>query len=988
MLIVLRGGDIVPADCIPLKSSNPEGLIFLETAAIDGETNLKQVFVPPHFVDMPIEDIYSASGVLHCEYPHPKFDQFCGSIESQGVNVSISEKNLLIQGSVVRNTATVYALVCYCGVHTKLTLNQTPPKLKKSLIDHKFNIFVLVMVGVQTLICLVLAFLAGFRHSKLNDEDEGFWYLPKDDVSPAYYGFKKFFGYFTLISYIIPISCQVSLELSKFAQGLFYEQDEDMMIKSVDAKGKEVVLGMSAKSTGLNDELGMVNFVLSDKTGTLTENTMKFIKCSIGTSVFELSQLKAAVSTAHSQPVQPLRASGEADLDVETLDIAERTAKGARDSVVQFLMCMAMCNTVTIIDGVFSAQSPDEEALCDAAKACSVELKARTQKMMEVSVFGVVHKFSILAVFEFNSDRKRMSILVKDEDGNVELLSKGADNVMKELCVESPGSLDHIESFSVVGLRTLVLARRTISQDEFSVWYERYDDASNMLEGREDAMARLQDEMERDMTIIGVTAIEDKLQDGVPETIDMLLRGGIKVWVITGDKMETAINICKSCKLITNEYQCIAEDEMEKCGQRIEELRQQLDEGNLRSFTLVINARNCDWCTNDFKKDFHKLAMAAEGVVCCRVTPMQKAKITKCVKKMTHKVVLTVGDGANDVPMIVTGDVGVGIYGKEGTQAARASDFAIRKFRHLGKLVLYHGRCSLLRNEQVIKVCFYKNASFFLILLWYSFISNYTCQVVYDDYIMTFFNILFTQIQPILSGIFDRDLRWQTIRRYPECNREMLDGHRGGVKGFVCWFFYGVYQSLIFFFSFIWFIAPSDVSDGSGRSGGMIYSSVCITLYSMLSVIATLIVETKVWNRVLIFGHAISIVFIAIIYTFTCYVPGYSTYDISWNGYSYVFPSANFYLVCIISIVLSIAPLILKKFCERQFYPWFYQIAQEMESDEPLKGDYGTKREILMEGSEGLTNKIRSEAPLIPKNISKFRTSIEEEMSEGVNGSD
>ncbi|BFU20548.1 phospholipid-translocating P-type ATPase [Entamoeba histolytica HM-3:IMSS] len=994
MIIKLKQSDIVPADCIPLLSSNQDGITFIETAALDGETNLKQVLVPNYFIGKTINDINELKGTLLCEYPQPKFDQFRGSITIGNDKISINEKNLLMQGTIIRNTNFVYVLICYCGIHTKLSLNQTPPKLKKSNIDTKFNIFVFVMIIIQCVICLILAILSGHSHSIINDPNEGFWYLPKDDINNKFYGLKKFFGYFTLISYIIPISCQVSLELAKFAQGIFFEQDDDMKIKQINSNGKEEIVGMNAKSTGLNDELGMVKFVLSDKTGTLTENEMKFKKCAIKERVYDISKLQEILNISNNkikknkeinENTNNFNNNNSKEINhscsfIINSNEQENQEESNKNDIINFLKCMALCNTVNINDEKFSSQSPDEEALCLAAKNCGIELISRNQKSIELLEFGINKKYNILSTFEFNSDRKRMSVLTRDENGIITLWCKGADNVMNERCnEEGKECMKYLNEFSSVGLRTLVLAIKTINEDIFSKWYEKYDDAINLLEGREEEVELLQNEMEKDLQIIGISAIEDKLQEGVPETIEMLLRGGIKVWMITGDKMETAINIGKSCKLINNTYYCINDDTLNQCKTTLNEIKLKINQQQ-HNFSLIINGKNTDWCVHELKNIFKDIVLLSSSVICCRVTPKQKAEITNCVKKITNKIVLTIGDGANDVPMINTGNVGVGIYGKEGNQAARASDFAIRKFRHLAKLILYHGRTSLLRNSEIIKICFYKNASFFLILLWYSFISNFTCQVVFDDYIMTFFNILFTQIQPILIGIFDRDLQWQTIQLFPEVNKEIHKSLRGKVINFILWFFYGIYQSLIFFFVFFWFISPSDITGKDGLNGGIIYTSLTITFYSLFTIIVTLIIETKTWNWILVIGHIISIIFIFIIYGLTCYIPGYSTYDISWNGFTYVFQSFNFYLITIFTIIISVAPLILKRFIQRYFFPDMYHVVQEIQTS--LETNYGKKRNFFFEGSNELKQLINHRLPLISKDISFNSTSSNSQINE------
>ncbi|KAL7715157.1 Phospholipid-transporting ATPase [Entamoeba marina] len=935
--IQFNKNSIVPCDCIPLYSSNEDGIVYVETAALDGETNLKQVLVPSHFIDISIDDTISSSGKIQCEYPQPKFDVFKGTIEVNDHKFSINEKNLLLQGTMIKNTESVFAVVCYCGVHTKLTLNQTKPKIKKSTIDFKFNLFVLFMIIIQTLICIVLTILSALRYSDYNNEDNGYWYIEHSDESVLVYGIKKFFGYFTLLSNLIPISCQVSLEMVKVIQGVFFELDDDMKIITINEDGDEKIEGMKANSTALNDELGTVKYILSDKTGTLTENQMTFSECSINDKIYARGSIKN-------------------DYD---------GGSPRNTTIDDFLTCMAVCNTVNVGKDGYSSQSPDEEALCQEAKMNGVELITRNQKELVLCRNGTEEHYIIHAVFPFNSDRKRMSILLRDESGALTLWCKGADNIMEERC-DSLQSMKCVEDFGCKGLRTLVLAKKIIDDATFAEWYERYDDATKMIEQREETIDKLQNELEQGFQMIGVSAIEDRLQDGVKETLDVLTRAGIRIWVITGDKMETAKSIGISCGLLNHNVIQINHSSEDDCNNHLTQLLQQIQSNELTDFSLIINANNVDWCLSN-KISFPTIARAANTAICSRVSPLQKAKITKAVKHFTHKTCLTVGDGANDVPMISTGDVGVGIYGKEGTQAVRAADFSIRKFRHLSKLILYHGRLSLYRNALLIKLCFYKNVAMMLVIAYFAFISNFTCETLFDDYIVTFYNTTITAFPPIVSAIVDRDLKWQTLRRLPECNREMLHPRRVSMISFIGWAIFGVYQSIIFFISLYYLVVPSDVTTYDGLNGGFSYTSITLTFAMVISVLLTMYIQTKSHNIIVIIGHVLSFISFIIVYLFISFLPGVSTMDKSWYGLVVVFQQPHFYLTVIIICFFSVVPLVIFRFVQNYFVPQFYHIALELERN--YQDNYGKKRVFYHEGSPENLQQIQSTYPLLPTNF-------------------
>ena len=214
---------------------------------------------------------------------------------------------------------------------------------------------------------------------------------------------------------------------------------------------------------------------------------------------------------------------------------------------------------------------------------------------------------------------------------------------------------------------------------------------------REQMLDDVAEIIEVDLKLIGCTAIEDKLQEGVPRSIELMAEANINIWVLTGDKMETAINIGYACSLLTNEQRKFvidaendrileAEATMNKTGaieilneEVMSQLEKAYDDAKLMSesmkFALVIDGKALQVALQPENQNlFRKLGMMCAAVVCCRVSPLQKADVTLLVKEGASMITLSIGDGANDVSMIQSAHIGVGISGNEGMQAVMASD--------------------------------------------------------------------------------------------------------------------------------------------------------------------------------------------------------------------------------------------------------------------------------------------------------------------------
>jgi len=503
------------------------------------------------------------------------------------------------------------------------------------------------------------------------------------------------------------------------------------------------------------------------------------------------------------------------------------------------------------IEGVYKSASPDEEALCRAAKKNGFEFKGRERNRIKLTVFGEEEPHELLIENEFTSHRRRMSVIVRTPGGKIYLYIKGADSVIKDRLKDSRANkirlskiLEDLEEVSLEGLRTLLLAYKEITEEEFQAHWIEYNQANNLIDNREEELERVRSKVEQNLILVGGTAIEDSLQDGVPETIFNLRKAGIKVWVITGDKQETAINIGYSSNLLSEETTIVtlnAESE-DTTEQVLTQGWKTVNEG--KPFSLVVDGQTLVYILSNHRESFLRLAALCETAICNRVTPLQKAEIVALVQSGLKVICLSIGDGGNDVSMIQQAEIGVGIKGREGSQAARSADYAIPKFRHLEKLLFVHGRYALLRNTKVIYQSFYKNSTIFLVIVWYSFWNGASGLAIYADWTMTIYNVILTSLPVFAIGIFEKDLPEEIIHQHPEIYKLHKQPN---FWSFVRWFSDAIFHSLlIFWFCWALFYLSEEVVSGPHSLGYRILSSFIITV-GFHVVMFKLMLETNHW---------------------------------------------------------------------------------------------------------------------------------------------
>jgi magnesium-transporting ATPase (P-type) len=373
-------------------------------------------------------------------------------------------------------------------------------------------------------------------------------------------------------------------------------------------------------------------------------------------------------------------------------------------------------------------------------------------------------------------------------------------------------TLQHIEEFSTEGLRTLMYSFKWLDEKEYETWAEKYASAKTALTNRAALVEEVGGEIEYDLELLGATAIEDKLQDGVSEAIEKLRRAGIKLWMLTGDKRETAINIGYSCRLI-KDYSTVLvlsnDEPRDTIVQRITSAISEIQAGRVAHFVLVIDGATLGELESDstIMTLFFELCVLADSTICCRASPSQKASMVTSVRALNKRAVtLAIGDGANDIAMIQSADIGVGITGKEGLQAARSADYAIAQFRFLLKLLLVHGRYNYVRTSKFVLCTFYKELLFYLTQALYQRNTLFSGSSLYESWSLSMFNTLFTSLPILCIGMFDKDLKPATLIAVPELYAKGREYRAFNLRVFVSWMFLAALQSVgISFISwYIW----------------------------------------------------------------------------------------------------------------------------------------------------------------------------------------
>uniref|UniRef100_A0A8C1IED7 Phospholipid-transporting ATPase n=1 Tax=Cyprinus carpio TaxID=7962 RepID=A0A8C1IED7_CYPCA len=822
-----------------------------------------------------------------CEPPNNRLDRFTGTLTFNSQKYSLDNERVLLRGCTLRNTDWCFGLVLFAGPETKLMQNCGKSTFKRTSIDRLMNVLVLFIFGLLALMCIILAVGNGIWENHAGSKFKAF--LPREE-NTVFSAFLTFWSYIIILNTVVPISLYVSMEVIRLGNSYYINWDRTMYHAGSDTPAE-------ARTTTLNEELGQIKYIFSDKTGTLTQNIMTFNKCSINGKSYGQDQ---SILFELESEMTPVDFSFNRLADPKFLFYDHSLVEGVKlelPDVHAFFRLLALCHTVMAEekregDLVYQAQSPDEGALVTAARNFGFVFRSRSPETVTIEEMGIQRTYELLAILDFNNVRKRMSVIVRNPEGKLSLYCKGADTIIYERLHPSCSEVmkvttEHLNEFAGEGLRTLVLAYKDLDEEYFSEWKQRHHESSVALEDREEKLEKLYEEIEKDMMLIGATAVEDKLQDGVTQTLEQLAKAEIKIWVLTGDKQETAENIGYSCNL----------------------LREEMNE-------VFVVASNMEL-------EFLRTACICKTVICCRVTPLQKAQVVELVKKYKKAVTLAIGDGANDVSMIKAAHIGVGISGQEGMQAVLSSDFSFAQFRFLQRLLLVHGRWSYLRMCKFLRYFFYKNFTFTFVHFWYAFFCGFSAQTVYDEGYITLYNLVYTALPVLGMSLFDQDVNAGWSLEYPQLYVPGQLSQYFSKRAFMMCALHSWYSSLVLFFvpyAAIYDTARDNGKDGTDYQSFALITETCLTV----TVCVQLGLDLSYWtvvNHLFVWG-SLGMFFIL---TFTMYTDG--LYRLRPSSFAFIgtarncLNQPNVWLTVALTAILCVLPVVVYRFLSSQISP-------------------------------------------------------------------
>ncbi|KAI9843023.1 MAG: putative aminophospholipid-translocase [Sclerophora amabilis] len=791
---------------------------FLRTDQLDGETDWKLRLASPLTQSLDLSELALLQVVAG--KPDKRVNEFVGTIQidpthedGRAKHNSVIEQpdsansirrgpksgsapltidNTAWANTVLASNSTTLAVVIYTGPQTRQALSTASSRSKTGLLEYEINSLTKILCVLTTALSVILVALEGFKST-----EERKWYV-------------AIMRFLILFSTIIPISLRVNLDMGKSVYAWFIERDQD-------------IRGAIVRTSTIPEELGRLEYLLSDKTGTLTQNEMEMKKIHVGTVSYANEAMEEVSSyTRQAFSLQGPDANQPGELVTPSSiytapsisSTAMRTRREIGSRVRDVVLALALCHNVTpMTEGeagngttTYQASSPDEIAIVRWTESVGLRLVHRDRKSMALQSMDshrVVVRVRILDIFPFTSDGKRMGIIVQffegeqspdcnsENSGDVWFYQKGADTVMSSIVAANDWLDEETANMAREGLRTLVVGRKKLSTQQYKEFSSRYKEASLTLHGRDGNMSKVvKDHLELDLELLGVTGVEDKLQHDVKPSLELLRNAGIKIWMLTGDKVETARCVAVSSKLVARgQYiHTIAKLKRKDMAQdSLDFLRSKTDA------CLLIDGESLALLLQYYRDSFISLAVLLPAVIACRCSPTQKADVAKLIRSYTKKRICCIGDGGNDVSMIQAADVGVGIVGKEGRQASLSADFSIDHFCHLTKLLVWHGRNSYKRSAKLAQFVIHRGLIISVCQTMYSIASEFEPVALYKDWLLVGYATVYT-MAPVFSLVLDKDVDEQLANLYPELYKELTEGRSLSYRTFFIWVIVSIYQ--------------------------------------------------------------------------------------------------------------------------------------------------------------------------------------------------
>lgn len=859
-LVKLHKDKRIPADMIILQSSEASGESFIKTDQLDGETDWKLRIAPPLTQNLPLDDLKNIN--ITASAPEKSIHSFLGRLTYDGHTTGLTIDNTLWANTVLAS-GTAIGCIIYTGTDTRQAMNMTKSGVKTGLLELEIN-------KVSKILC-VCVFILSFGLVSVNGFGSN-WYV---DVM----------RFLILFSTIIPVSLRVNLDLAKSVYAYQIEHDKEI---------EETIV----RTSTIPEDLGRIEYLLSDKTGTLTQNDMELKKLHLGT-------------VSYAGDTMDIVADYVRDLDGNKTITTNKRDLGTR--VRDLVTTLAICHNVTptIEDGeiTYQAASPDEIAIVKFTEQVGLSLFKRDRHKITLAHEGSHENLSydILQVFPFNSDTKRMGIVVQDlKKDELWFLEKGADTVMTKIVQSNDWLDEETSNMAREGLRTLVIGRKKLTPKLYETFKEKYNEASSSMVNRDAEMQKvLLQYLEHDLELLGLTGVEDKLQKNVKSSIELLRNAGIKIWMLTGDKVETARCVSVSARLISRGQYVHTVTKMTKVDGAMNALEYLRVNNNS---CLLIDGESLGLYLRHYRKEFFDIVVQLPCVIACRCTPQQKADVALLIKDITKKRVCCIGDGGNDVSMIQSADVGVGIVGKEGKQASLAADFSITQFCHLTTLLLWHGRNSYKRSAKLGQFVIHRGLLISVAQAIFSITSSYEPIALITGFLMVGYATCYTMM-PVFALVFDYDVNKEVCFVFPELYHELTSGKSLSYVTFFVWCAVSLFQgSVIQLFSQVF---TSINEEDFTKMVALSFTGMVLNELAMVGI------EIHTWSKVLIFSE------VATLLLYVGSVPFLSDYfDLDFVI------SAKFYWQLAVILSVSILPIWLSKVIYKRLYPPNYAKVQ------------------------------------------------------------
>ncbi|KAI5608017.1 putative phospholipid-transporting ATPase IIB isoform X2, partial [Silurus asotus] len=890
-LIIIEKNQRVPADMIFLRTSEKSGACFIRTDQLDGETDWKLKVAVACSQRLPaLGDLFSISAYVYAQKPQLDIHSFEGNFTREDcdppVHESLGIENTLWASTVVAS-GTVIGVVIYTGKEMRSVLNTSQSKNKVGLLDLELNRLTKALFLAQLVLSIVMVALQGFI---------GPW-------------FRNLFRFVVLFSYIIPISLRVNLDMGKTAYGWLIMKDEN-------------IPGTVVRTSTIPEELGRLVYLLTDKTGTLTQNEMVFKRLHLGTVSYgmdTMDEIQSHIIQSYAQ-VSP----NSSTTSRKTAPSGPKVRKSVSSRINEAVKAIALCHNVTPVyeshsnsanaesegteadqdfsdaNRTYQASSPDEVALVRWTESVGLTLVNRDLSSLQLRTpAGQILTFCILQVFPFTSESKRMGIIVREEaTGEITFYMKGADVAMATTVQYNDWLEEECGNMAREGLRTLVVAKKSLSEEQYQDFESRYNQAKLSLHDRALKVAAVVESLEREMELLCVTGVEDQLQADVRPTLELLRNAGIKIWMLTGDKLETATCIAKSSRLVSRNQDIHVFRPVSNRGEAHLELnafRRKHD------CALVISGDSLEVCLRYYEHEFVELACQCPAVVCCRCSPTQKAQIVRLLQQHTANRTCAIGDGGNDVSMIQAADCGIGIEGKEGKQASLAADFSITQFKHIGRLLVVHGRNSYKRSAALGQFVMHRGMIISTMQAVFSSIFYFASVPLYQGFLMVGYATIYTMF-PVFSLVLDQDVKPEMALLYPELYKDLTKGRSLSFKTFLVWVLISVYQGGILMYGALVLFDQEFVHV-------VTISFTALILTELLMVALTV----RTWHWLMV---------VAEFFSLGCYLASLAFLN-EYFDLTFIMTETFLWKVCVITLV-SCLPLYIIKYLKRKFSPPSY----------------------------------------------------------------